>query len=86
MSKLSPTELYLLNAKPTADELARMVAKLQGEGYYAENLNKDGVIVKGANWVIKREGHGDKYYAEGFQENRAWMQFLGWSNHWEVTP
>jgi hypothetical protein len=79
MSKLSPTKLYELNAKPNEEELARMIAKLQSEGYYAENLNTDTVIVKGANWVIKREGQGDKYYASTFQEDRAWMVFLGWA-------
>ena len=79
MSKLSPTKLYEMNNKPTVEELERMVSKLKGEGYYAENLNKNGVIVKGANWVIRHKDNEGKTYTESFSENGVWMRFLGWT-------
>lgn len=76
--KLPPTKLYELNAKPNEEELSRMIIKLQSEGYYAEDMNKDGVIVKGANWEIKRHGGDGEVYARGFKEDQVWMIFLGW--------
>lgn len=75
---MKPGKHFLLTNKPTIEELERMVKRLQSEGYYLENLNRDGVIVKGRHLIVRHKEYGAKNFAAGFSENQAWMEFLGW--------
>lgn len=55
------------------------IEHLKRDGFYGKDLNDNpqGWIVRGPNWVIYRQGLGDKAYAYGFSEAEAWAAFLG---------